>query len=224
VTHSASAPALKPLGLLGGTFDPVHKAHLALAHTAMAELGLSAIRWIPSGRPGHRAAPGASTEHRLAMLRLALAGESRFYLDPADALSPATTYTINTLARLRGELGPQLPLVFIIGADQLISLDSWCDWRHLFDATHFAVAERPGYPVDRSRMSTQLAAELAAREAVRLDMRAAGSILHFNLPPHPISSSAIRAALAAGQTPVDMLPATVLEYIQSHHLYMDSGI
>ncbi len=220
----AFAPALAPLGLLGGTFDPAHKAHLALAHAAMDELGLSGVRWIPSGRPGHRANPGTSAEHRLAMLKLALSGESRFDLDAADALSPATTYTINTLARLRAELGPQLPLVFIIGADQLVALDSWRDWRRLFDTAHFAVAERPGYPVERSSLSAELAAELAAREAVALDGRAAGSLLHFTLPPHPISSSAIRAALAAGQSPADALPAAVLDYIHSHHLYMDSGI
>lgn len=224
MTNPASASALRPLGLLGGTFDPVHKAHLALAHAAMDELGLSGVRWIPSGRPGHRAVPGTSAEHRIAMLKLALSGEPRFELDATDALSPATTYTVNTLARLREELGAQLPLVFIIGADQLVALDTWRDWRRLFDATHFAVAERPGYPLERSRLSAELAAELAAREAVSMDKRAAGSLVHFRLPPHRISSSAIRAALASGQSPVDALPAAVLDYIQSHHLYMDSGI
>lgn len=224
MTNPASASALRPLGLLGGTFDPVHKAHLALAHAAMDELGLSGVRWIPSGRPGHRAAPGSSAEHRIAMLKLALSGEPRFDLDAADALSPDTTYTVNTLARLRGELGAQLPLVFIIGADQLVALDTWRDWRSLFDTAHFAVAERPGHPIERSLMSAELAKELTAREAVRLDTRAAGSLLHFNLPPHQISSSAIRAALATGQSPADALPAAVLDYIHSHHLYMDSGI
>lgn len=224
IVASASAPEPVPLGLLGGTFDPVHKAHLALAHAALQELGLASIRWIPSGRPGHRAAPGASTEHRLAMLRLALAGEPRFELDTVDAVSTEATYTINTLARLRQELGPRLPLVFIIGADQLVALDSWRDWRHLFDAANFAVAERPGYPVERSRMSEELAAELAAREATEAGLRPAGSVLRFKLTPHPISSSGIRAALATGHPPVDALPAAVLEYIRSHHLYMDTGI
>jgi len=224
VTKPAFQSALAPLGLLGGTFDPVHKAHLALAHAAMDELGLSGVRWIPSGRPGHRAAPGTSAEHRLAMLKLALSGEPRFVLDAADALSPAVTYTVNTLARLRAELGAQLPLVFIIGADQLVALDTWRDWRRLFEDAHFAVAERPGHPLERSRMSAELAAELATREAAGVEGRVAGSLLHFNLPPHPISSSAIRAALAAGQSPADALPGAVLDYIQSHHLYMEPAI
>ena len=153
----ATASPSTPLGLLGGTFDPVHKAHLALARSAMDELGLAGVRWIPSGTPGHRARPGTSVEDRLAMLKLALAGEPRFSLDSFDALSPAATYTINTLTRLRGELGTLRPLVFIIGADQLVALDSWKDWRQLFELAHFAVAERPGYPLEHSRLPAALA-------------------------------------------------------------------
>ena len=113
------------IGLLGGTFDPVHFAHLRLALEALEQLPLGSIRWIPSGQPGHRGAPAAGVEHRLAMLRLAIQGEPRFALDPADAQSAAPTFTVNTLARLRAELGAAVPLVLIIGADQLLALDTW---------------------------------------------------------------------------------------------------
>ncbi len=92
-----------PVGLLGGTFDPVHFAHLRLALEALERLPLDSIRWIHSGQPGHRGAPSAGVEHRLAMLRLAIGGEPRFSLDAADALSAAPTFTVNTLARLRAE-------------------------------------------------------------------------------------------------------------------------
>lgn len=219
-----TAPASAPLGLLGGTFDPVHKAHLALARAAMDELALGGVRWIPSGNPGHRARPRTPVEHRLAMLELALAGEPRFTLDAFDARSTADTYTVNTLTRLRGELGPQRPLVFIIGADQLLALDTWKDWRRLFELAHFAVAGRPGHPVERSRLSAALAEELARREAVGLDGRPAGRIVRFSMPPQDLSSTAIRASLASGEPAADALPAGVLDYIHSHHLYMDSGI
>ena len=209
------------IGILGGTFDPVHKAHVALAHAAMAGLGLAGVRWIPSGRPGHREQPATPVEHRLAMLRLALAAEPRFTLDEADARSAGPTYTVNTLARLRLELGQQVPLVFIIGADQLVALDSWRDWRRLFDATHFAVAERPGYPIARARLSDALAAELAARSAGSIGPGPAGGIVRFAMPPSDISATAIRAAFARRQEPGDCLPGAVLAYIQTHHLYSD---
>lgn len=217
-----SLSPLAPLGLLGGTFDPVHNAHLALAHAALRELGLSGVRWIPSGRPGHRDTPATPVEHRLAMLRLALAGEPRFMLDEADALSAEHTYTVNTLARLRRELGPSLPLVFIIGTDQLASLDTWRDWQRLFESTHIAVAGRPGHPVDRERLSAPLAAALAEREAATVGTQAAGRIIRFAMAPLDVAATAIRAALAQNQTPGTQLPAPVLSYIQSHALYRNT--
>ncbi len=209
------------IGILGGTFDPVHNAHLALARAAMTGLGLSGVRWIPSGRPGHRDAPATPVEHRLAMLQLALAGEPCFTLDNADALSAEPTYTINTLARLRRELGPQVPLAFIIGTDQLMALDSWRDWQQLFESTHFAVAERPGYPMALEQLSPALATALAARSTKRIDDQPAGNIARFAMPPSDLSATAIRRALARNEHPGTSLPATVLAYIQSHHLYSD---
>ncbi|MDE2118524.1 MAG: nicotinate-nicotinamide nucleotide adenylyltransferase, partial [Betaproteobacteria bacterium] len=116
------------IGLLGGTFDPVHFAHLRLAVEAAEQLHLDSVRWIPSGQPGHRGAPAAGVEHRLAMLRLAISDEPRFTLDEADARSAAPTFTVESLARLRTELGAKVPLVLIIGTDQLLALDTWREW------------------------------------------------------------------------------------------------
>lgn len=189
----------------------------------MDALGLEGVRWIPSGQPGHRSRPGASVAHRLALLELALAGESRFTLDRTDALASDPTYTVHTLARLRQELGSQVPLAFIIGADQLLALDTWRNWQDLFQATHFAVAERPGYPLERAQLSPALAAELARREAVSLGTQPAGSIVRFPMPAMDVSATAIRAALAQGCDPAGMLPGPVLDYIRSHNLYRNSG-
>jgi nicotinate-nucleotide adenylyltransferase len=209
------------IGLLGGTFDPVHFAHLRLAVEAAEQLSLASVRWIPSGQPSHRAAPAAGVAHRLAMLRLAIAGEPRFALDEADARSAAPTYTVETLVRLRAELGVEVPLVLIIGTDQLLALDTWREWKRLFELAHIAVAERPRFEIRSGTLTGELAAEFARRstEPAALARTPAGGITSFRMPPLDISASAIRAAMAAGRSPRYLLPDAVLAYIATHHLY-----
>lgn len=209
------------IGLLGGTFDPVHFAHLRLAVEAAEQLRLASVRWIPSGQPGHRPAPSAAVEHRLAMLRLAIADEPRFILDEADARSKVATFTVETLVRLRAELGSDVPLVLIIGADQLLALDTWREWKHLFGLAHIAVAQRPRFDIRVAALSGELAGEYARRstEAAALARTPAGSITNFRMTPLDISASAIRAAIAAGRAPRYLLPDAVLDYIGSHRLY-----
>ena len=203
------------IGLLGGTFDPVHFAHLRLAVEAAEQLQLASVRWIPSGQPGHRGAPAAGADHRLAMLRLAIADEPRFALDEADARSAAPTYTVDTLVRLRTELGAKVPLVLIIGADQLLALDTWREWKRLFDLAHIAVAERPRFELRAGALTGDLAAEFARRatEPAAIERTPAGGITSFRMTPLDISASAIRAATAAGRTPRYLLPDAVLDYI-----------
>ena len=213
----------KPIGLLGGTFDPVHFAHLRLAVEALEQLPLASVLWIPSGQPGHRDAPVAGVEHRLAMLRLAIAAEPRFTLDDADAHSMAPTFTVNTLTRLRAELGAGVPLVLIIGADQLLALDTWREWKRLFELAHIAVAERPRFEVRAGALAGELALEYARRstEAGALARSPAGAITTFRMTPLDISASAIRAGVAAGRTPRYLLPDAVLDYIVSHQIYSE---
>ena len=213
----------EPIGLLGGTFDPVHFAHLRLAMEALEQLALASVRWIPSGQPGHRGAPVAGVAHRLAMLGLALAGEPRFALDDADARSAIPTFTVNTLARLRAELGAGMPLVLIIGADQLLALDTWREWKCLFELAHIAVAERPRFEVRAGALAGELALEYARRstEAGALARSPAGAIATFRMTPLDISASAIRADIAAGRSPRYLLPDAVLDYIVSHQIYSE---
>ena len=122
-----------PIGVFGGTFDPVHNAHLCLAESARSCLSLRAIRWVPTGLPGHRDAPIASPEQRLAMLRLALAGNVHHLIDTAELSSSQPTFTVNTLTRLRAELGARQPLALIIGSDQFTALHTWREWERLFE-------------------------------------------------------------------------------------------
>lgn len=209
------------IGLLGGTFDPVHFAHLRLAEEALEQLPLGSVRWIPSGQPGHRGAPAAGVEHRLAMLRLAIAAEPRFTLDDADARSTASTFTVNTLTRLRAVLGSEIPLVLIIGADQLLALDTWREWKRLFGLAHIAVAERPRFKVRPGAFTGDLALEYARRSSAPAGLATApaGAIAAFRMTPLDISAKAIRGDIAAGRSPRYLLPDAVLDYIGSHRLY-----
>lgn len=208
-------------GILGGTFDPVHLGHVALAHAALARLPLSEVLWLPSGSPGHRAAPVASARDRLAMLRLATAGNPRFRIDAAELDSVEPTYTVHSLTRLRAQLGSAQPLALLLGSDSFLSLPTWLRWRELFDLAHIAVASRPGHVPSDGGPSPELSAEIARRTArpEQLAASAAGRIARFDMPPVDISASAVRLALAAARDTSHLLPAAVLAYIQSQHLY-----
>lgn len=211
------------MGIMGGTFDPVHLAHLALARAALARFGLAAVRWIPAGKPWHRDAPGASPADRVAMVRTAIAAEPRFSLDTTEAEAGAPGYTVDTLARLRRELGPHRPLVLLMGADAFRGLASWHRWRELFDLAHIAVATRPGFPLDA--LSAPLDTEFAARRrpaAADFLRDPAGGIFPFELVAGTVSATEVRALLAAcapDERLRELLPTPVLDYIRRNHPY-----
>ena len=212
----------KLIGILGGTFDPTHLGHVALAEAALAQLPLGEVLWLPSGNPGHRAPPVASARDRLAMLRLATAGNPRYRIDASELDRDEPTYTVHTLTRLRAEFGAAQPLVLLLGSDSFLSLPSWLRWRELFGLAHIAVASRPGYlPTDGGPVP-ELADEIVRRSArpEQLAASAAGRIARFPMPPLDISASAVRAGLASGQDMRNLLPPAVLAYIQSQHLYL----
>ena len=140
--HSAQAADARPaLGLLGGTFDPIHFGHLRLAEEAREQLGLERVRLIPAGQPPHRGAPGGSADERLAMTQLAAAGNTGFEVDDSEVRLAQPSYTVLSLERLRAELGPQRPLVLILGADAFAGLQRWHRWQELFALAHIAVRD-----------------------------------------------------------------------------------
>jgi nicotinate-nucleotide adenylyltransferase len=220
-TLGLNTPHSSVLGILGGTFDPVHLGHIAIAEAALAQLPLSEVLWMPSGSPGHRGSPVASARDRLAMLRLATEGHPRYRIDAAELESAEPTYTVHTLTRLRAQLGRAQPLVLLLGSDSFLSLPTWLRWRELFELAHIAYVSRPGHLASDGGPSPELSHEIVRRSArpEQLAASAAGRIAAFDMPPMAVSSSAVRARLAAGEDARDLLPAAVLAYIRSQHLY-----
>ena len=214
--------AAGPIGILGGTFDPVHVAHLRIAQLALDVLHVAQVLWIPTGRPGYRDAPVASAAHRVAMLRLALAGEPRYAIDERELSDAASGYTVDTLAALRRQHGSDRPLVLLMGDDQFSKLDRWHRWKDLFTLAHIAVFARPG---DDFPTSPAVAAELVARGdrangAWRV--RSAGAVIRVEMPPLDISATELRERIGRGEDQSAWLPAPVIDYVARHRLYRNS--
>lgn len=217
-----------PLGVFGGTFDPVHLGHLRLAEEAADSLGLDSVRWIPAGQPAHRAhtgkAPQVSAAQRLEMVRLAIAGNPRFTLDGAEVDAAAPSYTVPTLERLRADptVGAARPLVLLLGADAFAGLPGWHRWEALFDLAHIAVAHRPGFPINAAGLPPALREIYRARRAespAALGAAPAGRIVAFAMTQLAVSATQIRALLANGRSPRYLLPDAVIAYIQKQFFY-----
>ena len=192
---------------MGGSFDPVHVAHVALAESALQALSLDEVRWVPVGQPWQKARRLASAEHRVAMVERAIAHESRFVVDRVEVDRAGPSYTLETVRSLRQAHPDVSEWCLIIGLDQYLNLPSWRGWVELLGEVTLAVATRAGVtPV----ASPELAAQ--AHRMVPLPMA-----------PHEVSSTDIRARLARGETPESLAPtllsAGVARYIANHQLY-----
>ena len=213
-----------PVGILGGTFDPIHYGHLRLAQEIAGKLQLGEVRFVPSGIPPHRTAPGASVADRLAMVRLAVAGNPLFTVDDRETGKTGPGYTVDTLTALRAETGPGQSLVLLLGADAFLDLATWSRWHQLFDLVHVAVAYRPGFPVDtwQSRMPQPLAAEYNARllhQPFAVHVAPAGGIVVVPIAALDISATLIRETTREGGSARYLLPDSIYQYIQEHKLY-----
>lgn len=212
----------EPLGLFGGTFDPVHFGHLRLAEESINHLGLAGVRWIPAGQPPHRGLPDVTAAQRLEMVLRSTAGNARFSVDASEVEAAVPSYTVHTLERLRAELGSEQSLVLLVGADAFAGLATWHRWRDIFALAHIAVSHRPGFPVEISSLSHDLATEFNTRNlsnSSALKDSPAGAIVTFAMTQLAISATQIRKLLANGLSARYLLPDSVLDYIQLHQLY-----
>lgn len=216
--------SVAPVGVLGGTFDPIHFGHLRLAQELAHTLKLTQVRFVPSGTPPHRATPAATTAQRVAMARVAVAVNPLFAVDERETRRTGPAYTFDTLTELRAELGATSALVLLLGADAFLEFATWHRWHELFGLAHVAVAHRPGFPVERWRdsMPQPLAREYAARimqQPLAVHLAPAGGIVVMPITALDISATAIRELMRTGGSPRYLLPDPVLDYIQAQNLY-----
>ena len=190
---------MKRIGIFGGSFDPVHNAHVALARVALEQLDLDAIRWVPVWQSWQKTRQLAPPADREAMVRLAIAGEPRFVLERCELRRRGNSFTLDTVRELRAA-EPDVDWYLILGQDQYAGLHTWRDWRELVGLVTLVIAPRAGAPaVDAQVASTP-------HRTVELPMMSE-------------SSTDIRSLLAEGR-PIDaFVPPAVARYIESHHLY-----
>jgi len=198
------------IGVLGGTFDPIHIAHLAIAEEARTQLGLDKVVFVPAGLPPHKMDVHVSpAEHRLAMVELAIAGNPHFEVSRVDIDRFGPCYTVDTIALLRKEWGPDVEIYFIMGSDSLADILTWHKPDRLIRLCRIVAVGRPGYRVDMDELERCLPG-------------ASQRILFINSPQLDVSSSEIQRRVRAGESIKYQVPEAVERYIYEHGLYRDT--
>ena len=210
------------IGLLGGTFNPIHNGHLRLAQELADALNFSDVRFIPSANPPHKPAPSVSAQHRAAMVQLAITDNTIFKLDTHELERVGASFTIDTLISLQEELGGSVALCLIMGSDAFAKLNTWHRWQALLDYCHIILVQRP-----TSATQPQLADELSVllhdhytENVSDLATENAGYIHMQKITALDITATNIRAQLGAGYSPRYLMPDSVLDYIKHNKLYI----
>lgn len=212
----------KCIGILGGTFNPIHFGHLRMAQELADALGFDEVRFIPSANPPHRTTPEVSAAHRAAMVQLAIADNPLFKLDMRELARRGASYMIDTLISLREELGEHAALCLIMGSDAFVKLDTWHHWQKLLDYCHIILVQRPNFAPDQLRLSAELTALLHDHYTENLDdltEKTNGYIHMQKITPLEISATRIRESLKTGHTVRYLMPENVIAYITTHKLY-----
>ncbi|MEO8100966.1 MAG: nicotinate-nucleotide adenylyltransferase [Betaproteobacteria bacterium] len=214
---------MKPIALLGGSFDPVHFGHVGLARSAFAQLELQKLLLLPVGNPYQKGRlPFASATRRVDMLKLAFQDNSNIVVDDRELRRDGPTYTFDTLVELRAEYGEAASFVWLIGSDAFAGLDTWHRWRELFGLAHFAVIERAGHELCLARGAQELRKEVEKRLAGLLATHESptGSVVILGMTPPAVSSTDIRRKVACHETVRGLTPDAVCDYIEQHKLYL----
>ena len=214
------------IGLLGGTFNPIHFGHLRMAQELTDALKLSEVRFIPSANPPHKAAPKVSAQQRAEMVQLAINDNPLFKLDRCELERTGASYTIDTLISLREELGKNASLCLMMGSDAFTKLDSWHRWQEMLDYCHIILVQRPNSKTEK--LSDKMTAFLSEHYTENVDdlaEQSAGYIHMQAISAQDISATKIREKLgirekqSAASSTKYLLPDNVLAYIQQHQLY-----
>ena len=208
----------KTIGILGGTFDPIHIGHLRSALEVAEAYQLDQLRLIPSAQPPHRDTPMVSAEQRLAMVELAVAKVPVLSVDDRELKRNKPSWTIDTLLSLRAEIAADDQLLLLLGWDAFCSLPSWHRWQELLEHCHIVVLQRPDADSEAPQILKDLVAAKTVANVAALQ-GAAGGIAFVWQTPLAISATQIRQRLLAGQSAQFLVPDAVLDYIDTYRLY-----
>ncbi len=211
---------MNPIGVFGGTFDPIHYGHLRTAFELKQSLRLSEIRFIPCGTPPHREKPVADAETRLAMVKAATDGQPGFNVDDREMRRVGPSYSVDTLLSLRSEY-PHRSLCLIIGMDAFLDLPSWRHWRELMQLAHVLVAHRPGWKTPATGPLAELMVDSGTASMHDLHEYRAGRIYIHEVTQLEISSTALRSIVARGGDPRYLIPESVRKLILERGCYAD---
>ncbi|MEE8041158.1 MAG: nicotinate-nucleotide adenylyltransferase [Pseudomonadales bacterium] len=209
---------MKLTAIFGGTFDPVHLGHLAVAEEVRARLACDRLVFLIAKSPPLRGVPGARPEQRLAMLKLAVAAHPEFEVDARELERSGPSYTVLSLEALRDEMDDDAALVWVLGQDAYAGLPRWLRWRELLELGHLAVLERHG-AVEDPKALRDLARMHATNNVEDLRAKRSGCIYHLRQAPVDISATEVRALVSQGRSAEHLLPSSVWAYITANGLY-----
>ncbi|HXZ60420.1 MAG TPA: nicotinate-nucleotide adenylyltransferase [Steroidobacteraceae bacterium] len=210
--------AARPIGLFGGTFDPIHCGHLRTAFELWQELALAEVRFLPTGHPPHREHLYASAELRLQMVAAAIADQPGFVVDDREVRRSGVSYSVDTLTELRREY-PQRSLCLLLGMDAFLGLPSWHRWRELLELAHIVVAHRPGWNAPSRGPLGEVMVDHGTGTIRELHERPAGCLYVHAVTQLEISSTELRALIVAGRDPRYLVPDAVRQIILETRCY-----
>ena len=203
---------MNPIGLFGGTFDPIHFGHLRPAFELSQALKLAEVRFLPAGNPPHRQTTRASAELRLAMVKAAVAGEKRFIVDDREVRRTGASYSVDTLTELRGEF-PDRSLCLLLGMDAFLGLPNWHRWRDILDLAHVVVWRRPGWKAPEKGPLGEVMVDRGTGSIRELHEQKAGRVYIHAVTQLEISSTEIRQVILSGTDPRYLVPDEVRKII-----------
>ncbi|MEL7185231.1 MAG: nicotinate-nucleotide adenylyltransferase [Pseudomonadota bacterium] len=210
---------MKPIGVFGGTFDPIHYGHLRTAFEMLQALAFEEVRFMPCGDPPHRGVTFADAQLRCRMVETAIAGQDGFVVDDRELHRDGPSYTIDTLTELRAE-HPERSLGLIVGMDAFLGLPSWHRWNELLDVAHIVVAHRPGWKAPDIGPLGELISEHGTHRVYDVHNATHGRIHIHAVTQLEISSTEIRDLIAAGRDPRFLMPDALRNLIQENEIYM----
>jgi len=207
-----------PMGIFGGTFDPIHYGHLRTAFELREALRLEEVRFLPTGNPPHRDQTQASAEQRLAMVRAAVEGQAGFTVDDRETRRSGLSYSVDTLGELRAEF-PQRAICLLLGMDAFLGLPNWHRWREILELAHVIVAHRPGWKAPTQGPLGEAMVDRGTGSVRDLHDAPAGRIFVHAVTQLEISSTELRAMIARGREPRYLVPDSVCELLRNTGWY-----